>query len=600
MPQLRTLRLVTLSAVFLLSGCPAVSSLPGGDARPPLRNADYFLQNARSAEGDRRALMLLSAGELLLDEARNSEALDTLWPLRNHRYSERDDIRLRLALAGALVNGKRGDDALAQLDLLGRPERLAEAQQFRARQLRIQALELGQRYLDAAREQLQLAIAHPERISELMQPVWSQLQKAETGQVEQARGGVREPTLAGWLDLSLLHRRYRQDPDGLKHALAQWRQQYPRHPAGATPPPELARVDAAERLELRSIALLLPLSGRYASTGRLVRDGFLSAMYAEGAPAVPVRVYDSGEQVVDAYRRAVADGASAVVGPLLKEQVQQLQALGTLPVPTLALNVSDQNTPVSGLFQFGLPVEDEAAQLAQRAVQSYKRALIIVSDDAVGERAAQTLGQQFLALGGEVAAVARVGDSGVEPVVAQLLGIDASKQRQKVLQQTIARELSFQPRRRQDIDVILMVARPAAARATKPWLNHYFAQDIPVLATSYLYGGSSAPAQDRDLDGVEFCDAPWTVEQGEPVAGLRRELGRYWPAATGAQARLFALGYDAAGLLPELARLQVFTDYRLPGLTGALSVDGNGRIHRQLSWARFRDGRVHTLGTRTP
>ena len=65
------------------------------------------------------------------------------------------------------------------------------------------------------------------------------------------------------------------------------------------------------------------------------------------------------------YREAQADGVDWVIGPLERDQVTRLANLGEIPLPTLALNYTDQMTQADQtLFQFGLAPEDEARSAA--------------------------------------------------------------------------------------------------------------------------------------------------------------------------------------------------------------------------------------------
>ncbi|HRE30628.1 MAG TPA: penicillin-binding protein activator, partial [Candidatus Berkiella sp.] len=76
---------------------------------------------------------------------------------------------------------------------------------------------------------------------------------------------------------------------------------------------------------------------------------------------------------------------------------------------------------------------------------------------------------------------------------------------------------------RQDVDVIVMAAPPAQARQLKPLFDFYYAEDVPVLATSSIYSGSQNPRSDRDVNGVVFCDMPWLLDTTKG-AGLRQLL----------------------------------------------------------------------------
>ena len=65
------------------------------------------------------------------------------------------------------------------------------------------------------------------------------------------------------------------------------------------------------------MALLLPLTGRYRTTGVAVRDGFVAACLADPADVRPrITIYDTAANgVVASYQQALADGAQFVVGP---------------------------------------------------------------------------------------------------------------------------------------------------------------------------------------------------------------------------------------------------------------------------------------------
>lgn len=600
MPYPRSLcRWLLVSTVLVtpLAGCVDSIRVQNPNEHPPLRNAEYFLEAAKTATGTRAALMRLSAGELLLADLRYEQAVEVLEALKDQPLSEDDRQRLHLARGEALLAVGRYHDATQALDQVPRPERMDDDDYRRYLQTKVDALVGDRRPVEAVATRLLLGtqLDRAERPANDL-AIWQLLKPLNTDTLFQYRGSIQSGQLAGWLDLALLYQRFARSPDGLPEALTQWQARYPTHPAVINLPEDLTRAASADKLELQQVAVLLPLTGRFASTGRTIRDGFLAGYYNSGDSdgALRVRIYDSASgDIVALYNRAVADGANAVVGPLVKEQLQQLTAIGTLPVPTLAMNMADDASQrADQLFQFGLPVEDEAEQVATRALTSFRQALVVSNDDAVGERAGQTMAQLFEAGGGSVLGNIKLGpDQQIEANVASMLGVDASRQRMKALQQALGKELGFQVRRRQDVEVIMLAAKPSSARRLKPFLNFYFAQDIPVFATSQLFSGQSQPNLDGDLNGIEFCDVPWLLDAGDATEQERQRVSAFWPAATGSQSRLFALGYDAWRLLPELNRLQAFPDYRVSGLSGLLRIDAAGRVHRALPWARFRDGK---------
>jgi outer membrane PBP1 activator LpoA protein len=62
---------------------------------------------------------------------------------------------------------------------------------------------------------------------------------------------------------------------------------------------------------------------------------------------------------------------------------------------------------------------------------------------------------------------------------------------------------------------------------------------------------------------------------------------------------LYAFGFDAYRLIPLLKAGEFGRAHAIPGMTGLLSIDEQGRVHRQLDWARITDGRPAPIGTAT-
>ena len=111
----------------------------------------------------------------------------------------------------------------------------------------------------------------------------------------------------------------------------------------------------------------------------------------------------------------------------------------------------------------------------------------------------------------------------------------------------------------------------------------------PVFATSHVYSGERNVGLDRDLDGVEFSDAPWLLG---PMLGKpdRDEIVNQISSAKGSGARLFALGMDAYNLLGVLDALLANPGQYAEGATGQLTADRQGRIFRTLAWGQFENG----------
>ncbi|MCW8997920.1 MAG: penicillin-binding protein activator, partial [Kangiellaceae bacterium] len=273
----------------------------------------------------------------------------------------------------------------------------------------------------------------------------------------------------------------------------------------------------------------------------------------------------------------------------------------TLPLPMLALNRLDQ--PVAGhphLYQFGLPIEDEAVQAAHRAYEKgFRKAIAFLPDNSVGKRAEESFRKYFEQLGGELIEVQTYKEAkALKNKVQHLLGVDSSMQRKRGVQQLLGRNLEFEMRRRKDAEFIFMVASPSMGRQIKPFINFYYAHDLPVIATSRIYSGKQNPKEDIDLNGVEFPDIPLLLSNLSDYQLTRETLKDIQPEALDSRGRFFALGFDGYNLVHQLAILRAFPEYRWNGLAGELGVDEYGLVHRFLTWAQFNRGLPHVTKER--
>lgn len=411
------------------------------------------------------------------------------------------------------------------------------------------------------------------------------------------------PAVRGWIALGRIGQSVWQDPYGFDARLDQWAQTYRGHPAET-----LLLDDIRNELQRRfaypkTIALLLPLSGRFASSAEAVRDGFLAGLYqhAEHRDPPRVRVFDTGangEKAVDAARRAQLDGADIIVGPLTKEALAAINAASGLETPILGLNYLDPaDAPLArdNLVQFGLLPEDEAIQVAERSIaEGYTRGIALVPDNDFGLRMTAAFRARFEELGGELLTVQRYlpGQADYSTPIMRMLNLDESRLRHQRLQGIVGQSLVFEPRRRDDVQFVFMPASADEARLLRPQLRFHQAIGLPVYSTSHVY----RPGQtERDLDGIRFADMPWMLAPYAIGRETRDKVAELWPGRFERAGRLYALGFDAFRLVPLVLGNDPALANPLPAMTGLLSVDEQQRIRRDLYWARFDNGQPELL-----
>lgn len=614
-----------MTGALLLAGCapqpPQPPPSPQAAAVSEARNLEAqgqfdaavqaYLRAAELAEPPARGALMLEALRLLLQQQQWDPAEQLLARIDAETLSAED--RIRAALLGARLALAQGE-ADEALRLSAAIQADAPAPLYaQALRLRAQAYEQRGNHLEAARSRVQLAplLDEPQAQQENRDAIWASIVQLSPVALEQLQAASEPGVLSGWLALGALIKRTGIDLQLLQQQLAGWQQQYPQHPASGEFLDQLLERLQQTRTRPGTVALILPLQGQLAAAGSAIRDGFMAAYYADRGTeraTESVLVYDaSGAEgdIWSLYQQALNDGAQMIVGPLDKRLVSTLARAGELQVPVLALNAVDDATatPPANLYQFGLPPEDEARQIAERAaVEGLDRAIALVPQGDWGNRILAALQRRMEELGGQVLEYQTYDPSKTDfsDPIQRVLNLDRSRERYQRLRQITRRNIEFEPRRRQDAQFVMIAAYPLQARLLAPQLRFFHAADLPVYATSHVYTGESDPESNRDMDGVVFCDMPWELNPDDRARRLYQQLQAQWPQAMQRFPRLFALGIDAYGVLPYLGWLREQPYERYSGVTGNLYVDERRQVHRNLQWARFANGRVTVIDSAEP
>jgi len=389
-----------------------------------------------------------------------------------------------------------------------------------------------------------------------------------------------DPIVAGWLELGPVAVGLARDPVRAAAALANWKRQFPQHPANDSVLTVASTQIAAATEFPDQIALLLPLSGRSESVGVAVRDGFIAAYLEQDAATRPrLKIYDvAAESVAAAYTRAVTEGAGFVVGPLTKEDVAAVVPLSGGRTPVLALNFLDEsvNTP-HNFYQFALLPEDEARIVARRAAADGRlKGVVIAPVGEWGNRVAAAFADELSHLGGAVLDSQRYETSQADfaDIIKQVLQVRGVKGEPST--------------HRTDATFVFVAGTPGAARQILPQLKFHYAGDVPVYSTSYSF--EPDPSANSDLDGMMFPDMPWMVADDPVTTQIRDGVREAWPTRTARLDRLYAFGFDAYRLVPALRSKSPAEASEISGVTGKLHLDEHNRIRRDLDWAQIRNG----------
>ena len=426
----------------------------------------------------------------------------------------------------------------------------------------------------------------------LYEDVWSSLQNVDENRLSLIAEESTSYELRGWIELA---RTFKSEETSIKKQLdniSQWRRTWVRHSAVIQIPQPIRDLQDSGDQRPANVALILPI---LQPAGNAIYEGFLSAYYQEllVSQEVPrVSIYDSTEvvNITEIYDDAVSNGAELIIGPLKKSLVTQLQEQGDLPVDTLALNYADNSSSDIKLYQFGLAPEDEIQEVINIAWgDGHRTAAILVPEKGDYQELQKFFENSWTQKGGQVVSKVNFHEgSNYAEIVKRLMAIDSSEIRaENLLNLLPRRNMEFIPRTRKDVDFIFLVANPNEGRQIKPTLAFYFAEDIPVYSIPSIYEGSENPAENRDLDGIIFADAPWILG---PNTDLNRSIDEDLRRVTGPLRRLRAMGIDSFRLYPRLQQFNNGSIQFIQGTTGRLFISESQKFRRKLKAARFENG----------
>lgn len=589
---------LVLVSIFLLCQCTKTvnSTEPVVKANKKLKNpyslpTAAYLAMAKSQEGHVKQSALISAAGRLITDGQWKQGTAILAQTEELTVEQANEKNLLLAKIDFMRDKPR--DALAKLAKIKEPEKFSLYNQIQFHEELAKSFRAIGSYSESVSERIKLESLLPNEESQAnnRRALWLTLTSLPQAELNtMAVEAVDKSETQGWLQLAVISRKYRNNSKSLLAALDQWQMHFSSHPANQILPNPLDSISSKLLTPPKQVALLLPLSGPLSGPGNAIREGFMAAYKANrGDESTKIKVYDTSKgDITNTYHQAISDGAEYVVGPLTKAQVATIASLDH-PVPTLLLNDTDTSTQ-NNSYSLGLSPVNEAIQVAIKAKsKGYRKALIIAPNNAWGNEVAKAFTNQWNEDGGLVVDTLRyAARQDLNKSMKDFLQITNSQEREKKLKQVLGYNVQSTTSRRQDFDMIFLLAYPSKARQIMPLLKYYYAGDVPVYATSSVYSGSANALKDKDLDGVIFCDIPWVFSH---------QMGtKNWPEQFNSYNRLYALGMDSYILATQLNQLMLFPADGSNDSTGILYLKPTQQVARVLEWGQFKQGLAHSLG----
>jgi len=652
-------------AGFILAACGVnqENQTPSATLQPTANQGSaYYLQQMQQSQDDSRSHWQLLAIRALLDEGKVAQAGQQLQQLPSQLTADQQ-VERHFLTAQYAIKQKQFGEAAQQLSALSVPG-LNDTQRQRYYQLVIDSAQ-GEAPIDVLRAYIALQphLAGSAQQKNL-DATWQTLVTIPQDQVGNITINANENILQGWLDLLGVYYQNRGDQDNLKHAVQDWQTRYPDNPASKTLPAGLAQVMNLSVASTNTIALLLPLTGPGAVFSKAIEQGFEDARnghLASSAPATPdantvirapqttasatsdaavsptavatpaadtssatadasnqtaavpgtasantaaqIKVYDTNGHPIDQLlQQAQQEGATLVVGPLLKEDVAKAVTTQT-SLNILALNEpSDlQNHP--NVCYFALSPENEARDAAEHMWAQGKRSpVLLLPSNSLGDRVATAFTRQWQSLGGGTVLRQAIGsESDLRSKINSNAGIALSGTPVTAAPSsdsgavTVA-GMTFDAPSAQSVadsggvDSVYIVANQASLDLIKPLITMKIGSQshVAFYANSLSSQAGAGPDFRFEMEGLQFSDIP--LLSGANPSLKQQVTGQFNQDYT--LTRLYAMGVDAWTLANHFTPLRQQSGYQLQGNTGLLKATQNCVINRTLSWNQYTHGEI--------
>ncbi|MEG0099047.1 MAG: penicillin-binding protein activator, partial [Citrobacter sp.] len=325
---------------------------------------------------------------------------------------------------------------------------------------------------------------------------------------------------------------------------------------------------------------------------------------APANPSAELKIYDTSSQPLNQILAQVQqDGASIVVGPLLKNNVEELMKSST-PLNVLALNQPESVKNLANVCYFALSPEDEARDAARHIHAQGKQApLLLIPRSGLGDRVTNAFAQEWQKLGGGVVLQQKFGStaelkmgvnggSGISltgsPVASSVpaqpgvtiggLTIPAAP--------TDAQITGGSGR----VDAVYILATPEEIAFIKPMIamRNGSQSGATLYASSRSAQGTAGPDFRLEMEGLQYSEIPMLAGGNESL--MQQALSAVHNDYS--LARMYAMGVDAWSLANHFSQMRQVQGFEINGNTGALTATQDCVINRKLSWLKYQQGQV--------
>lgn len=320
-------------------------------------------------------------------------------------------------------------------------------------------------------------------------------------------------------------------------------------------------------------------------------------------PSAELKIYDTSAQPLNQIlAQAQQDGVSLVVGPLLKNNVDELLKSNT-SLNVLALNQPENVSNHANICYFALSPEDEARDAARHIHEQGKQSpLLLVPRNTLGDRVTQAFADEWQKLGGGTVLQQKFGSlselrggvnggSGIALSGTPVISPQSQPQGVTIGGLTIpAAPTDTQITGSGKVDAAYILATPEEIAFIKPMIAMRNGSQSGSLlyASSRSAQGTSGPDFRLEMEGLQYSEIPMLAGSNPALMqqALRAVNNDY------SLARLYAMGVDAWALANHFAQMRGMPGFEINGNTGDLSANPDCVINRKLSWLKYQHGQV--------
>lgn len=320
------------------------------------------------------------------------------------------------------------------------------------------------------------------------------------------------------------------------------------------------------------------------------------AVASAANPSAELKIYDTTSQPISQLlAQAQQDGATLVVGPLLKENVDDVIKSNT-PLNVLALNQPEKVESRANLCYFALSPEDEARDAARHIHQQGKQTpLLLIPRGALGDRVVSAFADEWLKLGGASVLQQRFGSTaelraGVNGGGGIALTGTPVSTLPSAQNSSLGSADEMPVSSGGSVDAAYILATPEQIAYIKPMIamRNGSQNNVTLYASSRSAQGTAGPDFRLEMEGLQYSEIPMLA--GSNPALMQQALSAVRNDYS--LARLYAMGADAWSLANHFTQMRQTPGFELNGNTGDLTATQDCVINRKLSWLKYQQGKI--------